>query len=372
MKYIRIVITTILAVALIFGAVNIAKQMASARNEPQPVAKKIITPVFTEVVANSDNSLSITTSGNLVARDKIDIYGETTGVFESSDHNYKPGTYYAKGAVLLHINSDEHEATIRAQKSSLLNQIVLMLPDLKLDYAESFPQWEAYVQDFDVNQPLRSFPEAINDQEEMYVVGRGIHTAFYTITNLEERLKKYTIRAPFSGVLTETLVYPGALIRNGQRLGQLISTWTYELEVNVNISYLHLLKTGRTVELFNLDRSKSWQGKVIRLGGRVDQSSQTIKAYIQVSGKDLKEGMYLEADLAVDVMEDTYEIDRKLLFDDDKIYYVKDTVLEIAQVEPEFFKEETVIVRGLNDGMHVITRPVPGAHRGMRVEISEF
>ena len=63
-----------------------------------------------------------------------------------------------------------------------------------------------------------------------------------------------------------------------------------------------------------LDDDKIYTGKVARINGRVDQASQTIKAFIEVKDSSLREGMYLEANLDAKEETNAIEIDRGLLF----------------------------------------------------------
>ncbi len=46
-------------------------------------------------------------------------------------------------------------------------------------------------------------------------------------------MSKYTIKAPFKGILTEALVTEGTLIRNNQKLGEYIDPSLYEMEVSL-------------------------------------------------------------------------------------------------------------------------------------------
>ena len=153
------------------------------------------------------------------------------------------------------------------------------------------------------------------------------------------------------------------------QLGEFISPSVYELEVAINESYTNLLAVGKKVELFNIDKTNSWTGTVSRVNARVNPSSQTVQVFIQVKGKDLREGMYLEAEIRAKEEVNTFEINRKLIFDNDKIFVVKDSILETKMINPVFFKEKTVIVKGLEDGIVVLSKPVPGAYPGMKVAI---
>lgn len=346
--------------------------MAASRSIPKPVESVVVTPVSTHTVLNKEVPISLKTSGNLVAKTQVDIFSEVMGVFEKSDHAFKPGTRYKKGDVLMSINSDEIKANLRSQKSGLVNQISLLLPDLKLDYPEAFDKWNTYVNEFDIRQRLQPLPTSTSEREKLFIIGKGLQSTYYNIENLETRLNKHIIRAPFNGVLTDVNINPGAVVRNGQKLAGFISTAVYEMEVNINVTYLDLLKIGKKVQLHNLEQTKQWTGRVTRINGTIDQSTQTIKVYIDVSGRDLREGQYLEADLEVKNLANTYEIDRKLLFEDNKVYVVLDTVLSVVSVNPLFYNETTVVVSGLEDGTQILAAAVPGAHEGMKVTIGEF
>jgi hypothetical protein len=169
--------------------------------------------------------------------------------------------------------------------------------------------------------------------------------------------------------LTEALADPGTLVRPGQKLGEFINTGVYELEVAINTAYGDLLGVGKTVVLHNIERTKRWRGKVVRVNSLVDPTSQTIPTFIQLSGEGLKEGMYLEADVTAKEEADTYELNRKLLVENDKLFIVRDSVLDLIQIEPIFFKDDAVVVKGLPDGTALVTKSIPGAYVGMPVKV---
>jgi multidrug efflux pump subunit AcrA (membrane-fusion protein) len=142
------------------------------------------------------------------------------------------------------------------------------------------------------------------------------------------------------------------------------------MEVAVNANYIDLLQKGNTVNLSKLDTSKTWEGKVIRINGKVDQASQTVKIYVQVTGNELKEGMYLEANLVAKRESNAYEMPRKLLVNNNGVYVVKeDSILDLVKVNPVYFKDNTVVIKGLSNGTKLLAKTVPGAYTGMAVKI---
>lgn len=347
----------------------INRSMMEQKEETKPVFQKAVTAVSVQEVQNSSEPISISASGSLMAYNRVSLFSEVQGVFDWSAGNFKAGEYYKGGNTLLRINSQEFQANIRAQRSNFVTQIVGLLPDLRLDYADVAPKWQAYMDSIHVNKPVPPLPEFSNEQEKLYVTGKGVLSSYYQIKNLEERLAKYRIRAPFSGILTQALVNKGALVSPGMKLGEFIDPSLYELQLAVNANYADLLKVGKTVELSNIEKTQTWKGKVVRVNKIVDAASQTIQAFIHLRGKDLREGMFLEADIPAQEVKNAYEIDRKLLVDNNKVYVVQDSSLTLAEVKPVHFTENTAIVQGLTDGTQVIAKSVPGAYSGMRVKI---
>jgi membrane fusion protein, multidrug efflux system len=364
-KSISIVIGILLLLLTYFGV----KYMISSNQKPTLPPKINVNSVFVQTVENKDVAIQISASGNIVAKNKIELYSEVQGVLVPLNKEFKPGTSYQKGETILKIDNQEHLANLQAQKSNLFNSIASIMPDLRLDYPNEFQKWEQYLNLFDFDKSTPPLPETNSDKEKFFISGRNIYTTYYNVKNLEVRLSKYAIRAPFNGILTEALVNQGTLIRQGQKLGEFIDPSNYEMEIAINANYKELMQIGKTVDLHDLEKTKSWQGKVVRINGKIDQASQTLKVFIQVAGEGLKEGMYLEADLQAKTEQNAFEISRKLLVNNENVYQVKDTVLMLTPVRTVYFSDQTAVIKGLENGTKILSKPVPGAYDGMVVKV---
>jgi multidrug efflux pump subunit AcrA (membrane-fusion protein) len=368
----RKIILSTLGGLLLVGTIFIAKYLVENNQRPKPKFERIVKSVFVETVQNKEVPIVLTASGNLMAKQKIELYSEVQGVLKSLPKPFKEGSRFRKEETLLSINSDEFYASLQAQKSNLLNLITSMIPDILLDYPKEFEKWESYLKNFYINKPIPKLPETFSDKEKYFITGRGITTAYYNVKNLEVRFLKYIIKAPFSGVLTEALVTPGTLIRVGQKLGEFIDPSIFEMEIFISAEFGDLLKVGNAVALSNLDKTKEYKGEIIRVNGKVDRTSQTIKVFIQVAHKDLKEGMFLEAAITARAEKDAMEISRKLLIDNEQVYLVKnDSILSLVAIDPVYFGSETVIVKGLENNSKILIKSLPGAYNGMIVKINK-
>jgi len=365
----RKIILSILGVLLIVGAFFGMNAIISSKKSFKPRAEKVVKTVFTQVVENGSVPIVVPANGNLKAKQRVELYAEVQGVFRGNNKLFRAGQEYRKGETILRIDAAEYAASVQSAKSNLYNLLTSVMPDLRLDYPEIYPKWEKYLNSFDMKTSTQDLPEMTTEKEKFFITGRGILTSFYNIKNLEQRLAKYRITAPFDGILTETLVTEGTLIRSGQKLGEFINTDVYELEVAISKTYSDLLKIGEEVELININDSKTYKGKVARINGRVDQASQTIKAYIQVEDKALREGMYLEARLDAKQETDAIEIDRNLLLENNQIFVVRDSVLDLIDVKPIYFTDKKVVIKEVPDGTTIMAKPLIGAYTGMAVKI---
>ncbi|MGR3219021.1 MAG: efflux RND transporter periplasmic adaptor subunit [Candidatus Anammoxibacter sp.] len=364
-------ITVIISIILIAGGIYGAKELANSKKKKTHKKRVIIQSVFVEKVKNRNIPIRISGSGILTAKNKIEIYSEVQGVMEATSKEFKPGSIYKKGEILVKIRSADYYANLQAQKSVLQNLITGILPDIQLDYPADYAKWNGYLKNFDINKPVSALPETTSDQEKYFIIGKNIYTTYYQTKNLEIILQKYIIRAPFDGILTESIVTPGTVVRPGQKLGELIDPDIYEMEVSVSKSVMSSLSVGKSVQVNDIGNSGlTRHGVIVRINGKVDTNTQTVKVFILLEGKGLKEGMYLEALMSGHPLENAYEVPSRLLIDGRKLFIVNNSKLEIVPVKILHKTYDSVVVRGIKDGMQLVSKPISGAYVGMEVRIS--
>ncbi|MBO0590626.1 HlyD family efflux transporter periplasmic adaptor subunit [Cellulophaga sp. E16_2] len=364
----RKIVLSIIGIVLIALSVFAAITLINNKNEKKPKPEKVIKTVFASKVINGTIPIVISAHGNVVAKRRVELYAEVQGVFKKGSKLFKTGESYNRGEAIIRIDAAEYSATVQSAKSNLYNLLTSIMPDLRLDYPEIYSKWQAYLSAFDMNKTIAVLPEMTTDKEKYFITGRGILTSYYDVKTLEQRLAKYRISAPFNGILTEALVNEGTLVRTGQKLGEFINTDVYELEVSIPKTYSDLLQIGETVHLINLDKTNEYSGIVTRINGNVDQASQTIKAFIEIKNKGLKEGMYLEAKLNAKKEENAIEVARGLLLENNQIFVIHDSVLDVIDVTPIYFSDKTVVLKNVPDGETIVSKPVVGAYAGMLVK----
>lgn len=364
----RKIILSILGILLIVGSFLYAKKLIANKKKPKPISERVVKTVFTETVTNKTVNIVIPASGNLVAKRRIELFSEVQGVFKTGNKLFKPGQKFTKGQTLIHIDANEYYASVQSAKSNLYNSVAAIMPDLRLDFPEVFPKWQSYLASYDLTKSTPELPKTASEKENYFISGRGIIANYYNVKNLEQRLSKYILRAPFTGILTEALVTEGSLIRNGQKLGEFIDTSVYEMEIAISESLVGFLKIGKKVALTNLDKTKEYTGTISRINGNIDNTTQTITIYIEVKHPDLKAGMFLEAKVDAREEKEAIEINRNLLQENNQIYVVKDSILDLLDVKPVYFSDKKVVLKSIPNNTIILKRPVPGAYAGMIVK----
>jgi membrane fusion protein (multidrug efflux system) len=316
----------------------------------------------------TNHSLSIPVYGHLKSKDEIDLFPEVGGVLKSE--GFREGKTYNKGQVIAFIENDELALNVKSQKSSLLNQVAKLVSDLKFDFPETVPAWEGFLDNINFDKNLPQLPEVTDVKLKKYLAGKNIYSQYFSIQAQEDRLSKYAIVAPFDGVLSEAVIKPGTVVRQGQKIGKFINPSEFELEANVSLVYANKIKNGSKVNLTSNDIVGNWSGSVARINRTLSEASQNMNVFINVTSNSLYNGMYLFGDVNMDEVEDAYELKRSLL-NKNKLFKVVDGELRVVEVTILQVNEETAIVAGLVAGDKILSEPIKGGYNGMKVRYNK-
>lgn len=360
------------AVLIILGAVLVVKALPTADADATTTVNHV-KGTLVEVIYPQSGTVAqdYSSTGKLRAVNRFEIFSQVDGQLLPSTINFKAGNTYQKGEVILEVDQQEFKMGLLAKKNDFVSMITAVLPDLKSDYPDSYTIWRNYVSSIDVQKSLPEIPQAGSEQEKFYLSGKGIFSNYYTVRSSEEKLAKYTIRAPFSGVVTQAKVQAGTAVRNGSELGTLISTSSYDLEITVPLSMLSSIEVGTAAELQSSDIRGSWSGEVVRIGGVIDERSQSVNVYIRTKGSQLKEGLYLTASIQQTPYTGAMSLPRKMVNDQNTTFVVQDNQLREMKVNVLARRGDLAIIEALPEGTAVLSTVVKSAYEGMPVRISK-
>ena len=361
-------LTIVLGLLLIVGGIGTCRKLASSKaSPPRNEALAGARAVRTLVVQNGPVRLSIPITGRLRATDRMLIKAELGGTLQRTGKTFREGYAFRQGEVLFRIDNSEVRAQLNAQQSAFLRTLVQLIPDLRLDLPEVSAKWEAYLKTVPVDGQLPVLPELDSEQERNYLAGRGVLDQYYNIRAVYERLEKFTITAPFDGVVVNAAVEPGTIVTPGTRLGEFIAPGSLELETAIGAGELDLVKVGDTLRLTSTEGPGTWLGRIIRIGEVIDATTQTVRLFVGVQGKGLRDGQYLSGTIEAGTLSDAVSVPRSALLENGALYSVKDSALVERSVDVLHQGIERATVRGLIDGETMVIDRMSGAHEGMRV-----
>lgn len=308
----------------------------------------------TLTISNEDYDNSISATGRVEALNKVELYAEVSGVLEQSSSKFKAGNYFKKGDALVSIDDAVYKNNLLAQKSSLLNQLTLLLADINFDFPESAKSWENYLNDFSLEEPLKPLPQTNNPKEKYYLAAKNIYNLYYNVKSMEATWAKYKITAPFNGIVTESNINPGTLVRSGQQLGEFIGTDVYEVSAAVSPGSIQFLSVGSKVKLISEDDGTQYTGTINRINSAINQTSQMSEVYVRTTDKKVKDGMYVTAVLKGEKIAQAAIIPRSAINQTNEVYVKNGNDIFKTEVEIISTKGNSVYVRGLKNGTIIL------------------
>ncbi len=311
--------------------------------------------VAVQEVKNEAITSNIEFTGNVIPVNEVQLFAEVQGILHHGAREFEEGMAFSKGEVILKMDDREQQQLLKSQKSQFQSLLTQILADIKIDYPKEYQRWVEYLNALDVNEPLAEIPTSDNRQFNLFLSGRNVLTNYYTIKQSEIRLSKFTITAPFDGVVTQALIEPGTLVRPNQPLGQFTQTGTYEIEASINASDRFFIAKGDMVAL-HLDRDQrtNYRAEVARINARINPSTQTLLTFLTVKSDRLLPGQYVSGSIDGEVFENSDKIATKALVRNDLVFVIENDVAVLQKVEILTTEKDSTIVRGLENGVLVI------------------
>ena len=204
----------------------------------------------------------------------------------------------------------------------------------------------------------------------------GLKAAQVQQAILQEQIKKTTILAPFSGIVTAKLAEEGAFAAPGVPLLQITDIGQLKFTVNVSENDLHQFKLQQHYSIYiDALSNLSLNGKVILIGSKANMGSSFAVQFVVNNTPDarIKSGMFGKAFLKSE------EADRGLLLpaaalqgtaEQPQVYVIVQGKAVLKNIQLAKRLDESVVVReGLQAGDVIVTQGFINLFDGARVSI---
>jgi membrane fusion protein (multidrug efflux system) len=195
----------------------------------------------------------------------------------------------------------------------------------------------------------------------------------------EVRLRDYTIRAPFSGILGTRQISNGAVVNSDTVVTTLDDITIIKLDFTIPETYLGVVKNGMDVAAQSpAYPERNFRGTVSAISSRVDPETRTLTVRAQIPNPEklLKPGMLLTVDLVKDrsksliIPEEAVILDKNLKFV--LVVTSENKVEKLEIVTGRRSPGKVEVISGLNAGQQVILQGLTRVRPGSSVDVVEI
>lgn len=329
---------TRIAATLLFGALLLA---ACSRRDAAKAAAPTAPPPIAAVTAPVENRVLpriLEVTGALAADESADVASERDGNVASL--RVERGTYVEKGAVLATL--DEREA--KAQ----------------LDQARANVAWSASEVERYAELRRKQVVAKAEDQRK----GTDLDLAKAALALAEKGFEDCTIRAPFSGVVTEKKISAGAFVKRGQAICGLVKIDPLRAELAIPEIAVPFIKVGQkgrvSVQSFP---DRTFEGVVRYIGPSVRSEARTlvVEGIVLNPERILKPGLFITVRVELPKTEPTLLVPSAAVVTDSGVSHVfvlgKDRVTERIVALGDRYGDSVEIRTGVAAGERVVVNP---------------
>lgn len=350
-----------------YGVTN-AETIRTANTKITEAHKQEMKSVLVTKIKNSNIKNEINSSGRVVSLNNITISSEVQGRLIGSNY-FKKGTEINKGMIIFSVKNTDLKLLVDAKKSGFMNIISSSLADIKLDFSSEYIKWNNFFNAINLNSNLPEFPQMNTTKEKNYIISRSILTEYLAIKSDEEKLRKYTVLAPFDGVITKSYSDVGGNVNPGSPVVDFIRKGEMEIELTVNISEINFINIGDKVSLTH--NEESYSGKIIRKGKFVNANTQNISIFTSIDRNvnSLYNGMYLNATIITQGTENVCKLPRRAIFNKNKVYSI-DSENKLKEIEVNIisYQGNEVIIDNLKNKLLIVNEPLLNVNEGQIVK----
>jgi len=313
-----------------------AKEAAKPVKAAAAPAKPMGLPVKAAPVTVGAVVDEVTAVGTLLADESVVIRPEIDGRVASL--NFREGQAVKKGQRLVTLDSSEYEAQLAGIKA-----------ELKTERQRYVRGQELYQQKFISKEALDALAGNVDQLEAK-------------VQEVQARVDKTVIRAPFDGTVGLREVSPGAYVKAGDDVVILENLSNIKVDFRVPEVYMSQIKRDQQVALrVDAYPGEEFKGVVYAVQPAVDKQTRTLlmRARVSNQGAKLKPGMFARVALTTSTRPKAISVPEEALWPQGKdnfVFVVVDNKVKLTKVELGNRRPgEVEIVAGLSPGDVVVT-----------------
>jgi membrane fusion protein (multidrug efflux system) len=297
-----------------------------------------------------DNKIQAT--GTILANEEVELRSEVAG--KIGKIYFKEGDKVKKGQVLIRINDEELQAQLKRLEFNLqLNK------------------------DLEYRQKRLLEREAVSQQEYDIALNQ-VNTINAELQQLKAVIARYTIRAPFNGVIGLRYVSEGSYVSPTAQIAFMQDIDQVKIDFTIPEKYADQVRQGNKIIFHVNGRDKEFNGIVYAIEPRIDLATRSLRIRAISSNPDnnLIPGAFARVQLTLQTIDDAIMIPTEALIPElqgQKVYLLKNGVAKSTPVETGIRTERQIqITKGVELNDSLIITGLLQLKDSVQVKVREF
>lgn len=319
---------------------------------------------------------NIKSYGLVQPRTRSKLVAQVSGRVDYMSERFRDGGFFKKDDLLLQLEATDYEIALHVAEANLADAEKALQEEIA-EAEQAAANWKLLGR--------KSAASALTLREPQLKAARArVKSQKALLKQAQINLARTEIRAPFDGRVLETNIDLGQVASNNSILGEVYATDTIEIRLPVKNSELPMLNLPETYSHIHetsseqsypqamiyssLAGAETWEGKIIRTSGSIDNSSRQLYVFARIDdpfGKKaegrfpLKIGQYVTAEIEGKSLEGVIKVPNKAIYQGAYVYLFKDGAVYRQDVEIGWQNSDIAIIEtGLSLGDEVVVSPM--------------
>lgn len=371
----KIVITTIVAIAIVLGltilGVRFLEENAPEAEKKERVEKPPVVEV--QVVSKGDQEFTLKSEGVVLVRRDIILSAQVGGKLVKVDENFEVGATFNKGDLIAEIDPVDYMAAVAQSESTLAEaELALVQETARAQQAER--DWKKIGGGKDASELVLRIPFLNSAKARLAAAVAALEKA-------EADLARTRIFAPFDCRVRAVNLNVGATVVPGAQLGTVYDPGELMIRLPFSLDDYAQLPDNAEIRLSSTigGRLHEWDAEVMWELGEVDQ--RTLSAYVLAKILPKKDdssrfrlpspGIFLNASLVGAVLPGVVGVPRSAIRGENRVFvFGEESKLEVRELVIARSTADWVFAtQGIADGEKVILTKLDMPIAGMTIEL---
>ncbi len=374
----------VLVIAILIFGYGVLKGLSALKKPPVKKERVVVVPLLNAIrVGTQDLQMVVESFGTAKPKVQVQIIPQVSGKIVACHRHFVNGGFFAAGQSLVKIDPIDYELAVGSAEA------VVARAQVRVEQEESegtiaAAEWAQ------LNEGQKPSSSLVLREPQIRQAKAELKAATAQLEMAKLNLKRTDVSVPFNGRISQESVDVGQYIMAGQSIATVYGTDAIEIIIPLEDKEMAWFdvpvrsngnKSGSkaVVTADFAGGEHTWNGRVVRTEGTIDQSSRMVNVVVEVADPfalsngrpPLVPGMFTDVKIQGKKLTGVFRVPRYVVHNNDEIWVEREGKLHIEKVEIiRMDVKYAYIGSGLEDGDVIITSPLDTVTDKMSVRVN--